>query len=136
MIATDLSSPTAALEAVMRLWPKEGCAECEPDVLRQRLAPYLTPDFDSVDLLNRPEGEFGIFSAALVYEDAACVLVFDTADTDWPHRAILVRTPDNRWLLKSFEFECPACFSTGVLDKQPCYLCGAHGWGAKERIRM
>jgi len=50
-----------------------------------------------------------------------------------PYLAILWRGADRRWRLRSFEFQCPACFGTGVLGHHPDWeICGASG--GSERV--
>jgi len=52
-----------------------------------------------------------------------------------PVLAILWRSPDGQWRLRSFEFQCPVCFGTGVLgnhiDWEICDACGGSGWGGR-----
>jgi len=50
-----------------------------------------------------------------------------------PYLAILWGGGDGEWRLRSFEFQCPAYFGTGVLGNHPdweiCGSCGGSGWG-------
>jgi len=52
-----------------------------------------------------------------------------------PYLAILWRGADGQWRLRSFEFQCPACFGNGVLGNHPdweiCGSCGGSGWGGR-----
>jgi len=52
-----------------------------------------------------------------------------------PYLAILWQGADGQWRLRSFEFQCPMCFGTGVVgddhDGEICGSCGGSGWGGR-----
>jgi ribosomal protein S27AE len=52
-----------------------------------------------------------------------------------PCLATLRRGADGEWRLRSFEWQCPACFSAGVLgnhlDWEICGSCGGSRWGGR-----
>ena len=71
-------------------------------------------------------------SEPLVRGPRAKVLVSTEAHST-PFMATLSLGADGSWRLRSFDYQCPACFGTGVLGDHPewelCVSCGAKGWG-------
>jgi len=71
-------------------------------------------------------------SKPIVRGSLAKVLVSTKADS-MPFMATLSLGVDGQWRLRSFDYQCPACFGTGVLGDHPdwelCVSCGGKGWG-------
>src|SRR5258708_7554797 len=111
---------------ILSQWPKSGE---DPAEARTRLSEDLTDDFATVDLANAAHTSYTIVSRILITGSVAKALVFDASDLNSPNLAVLVRDDRNRWRLQSFKFQCASCFGTGVLNDEPCNVCGATGWG-------
>jgi len=122
------------LAELLSKWPgKSESADLES--LKSRLSTYLTADFSWSTFSNRPFGEFSIQSKELVIGNTAKVLVYDSADSQYPNLAILSRSDEGEWRLKKFLFQCASCFGTGVLLNDPCDTCGATGWGLVDWVK-
>jgi ribosomal protein S27AE len=71
-------------------------------------------------------------SKPLVRGTQAKILVSTNSDST-PYLARLSLLADGQWRLRSFDYQCPACFGAGVLGDHPdwelCFSCGATGWG-------
>jgi len=120
-------TPSDVLREILADWPKKSDS-VDMDAFKLRLAPYLAAGFNSSGFSNRPFGEFSILSNELVVGDTAKILVYDSADPQYPNLAVLSLS-HGKWYLKKFLFQCASCFGTGVLGTDPCDTCGATGWG-------
>lgn len=71
-------------------------------------------------------------SEPMIRGPRAKVLVSAKGDSG-PFMATLSLGADGQWRLRSFDYQCPACFGCGVLGDHPnwelCVSCGATGWG-------
>jgi len=125
--------PLETLRKALSIWPTTQDADLVQ--LREAFSGIVSADFEQVDFLNIPDGgRWGIVSKPLASDSRAVFLVYPTG-SDTPNLAVLVLEPGG-WRLQSLKFQCPGCFGTGELtgrsieENQPCYLCGATGWGA------
>jgi hypothetical protein len=69
-------------------------------------------------------------SGEIAWEDQAKVLVTREGHP-LPWMAHL-ELHQGQWCLRSFLFQCPGCFGSGVIVDEPCGCCGAKGWGGAD----
>jgi len=111
------------------------------DNWEQTIAPWLESSLDDGTRIRQEYVDLQPFdmsklrlSQSFVDGPQAKILVSSKGES-LPVLAILWRSPDGQWRLRSFEFQCPVCFGTGVLgnhiDWEICDACGGSGWGGR-----
>jgi hypothetical protein len=121
-----MNSARTTLLRILEKWASVGE---DAAVAADRLQGYLSEDFDTADLANRPNQRFDLVSRALLTEDTARIVVRESTAPETPNLATMICEHDGTWRLKAFKFQCATCFGTGVDGTEPCNVCGATGWG-------
>jgi hypothetical protein len=92
------------------------------------LSDHTTPDFKKFGLSKQwNPSKYSFENVVLIGRTATSILVHDNYD---PWLAVLKLGQDDRWRLESLNFQCTACFSTGIINKGMCCpSCAGTGWG-------
>jgi hypothetical protein len=107
-------------------WPK---TLDEPEVsVRSRLKGRIDDRLPSESLRTVAGGQWNIISPMSNRPDVAKGLI---SDSSCPDTLVLaeMRFQSARWVLASFDQQCPVCFGSGVNDNRICDLCFGEGWG-------
>lgn len=134
---SDVQNPYLEfLRQVLTHWPKYDleASGSNLDKYMARIADFISNDFDSDDLLSGIKGFGNVEELTQLNDNFVIIKFFDTGST--LYKAEIRKGPDEKIILESVKYECPACFGSGKLEERDnkeieCYICGGIGWGVK-----
>jgi hypothetical protein len=121
-MSDDRENPTFVLKQVLAGWPANSMDIDEGNAARERLAAYLSNDFDSNDFVLAP-ARYEVMPNPIVQGKTAMFLLGDLL-------AVLIQDEQQHWRLDMVTYQCPTCFGTGIDGHNIlCPACGGTGWG-------